>query len=107
LHPVFLGERPYVLRGLQPSEDRVALGRPGQTAAELERLVVAMGRIVAWAQLRSAGRGGSAIADELIDFGARKKWKQQLLAASHECAVQVREDAATFNAAWDEGAFKA
>ena len=105
LQPVLVGERPYVLRGLQAAEDRITLDRSGRTMADLEQVIGAMGRIVAWAQLRSAGRGGSAIADELIDFGGRKKWKEQLLDASRDCAAQIRKDAATFDIAWDEGAF--
>ena len=107
LQPVFVGEGPYVLRGLQPAEDRITLDRSGRTMAELEQVIVAMGRIVAWAQLRSAGREGSAIADEMIDFGRRKKWKKLLLDASHDCAAQVRKDAAAYNLAFDEGAFHA
>ena len=68
-----------------------------------EAVAGSMGRIVAWAQLRSAGRDGSAIADALIDFGLRRKWKQELLSASQDCAVQVHNDAAAYNAAWDGG----
>ena len=64
-----------------------------------------MGQMVTWAQLRSAGRDGSAIADELIDFGQRKKWKDKLLRAAQACAAQVIKDAAAFNAVFDDGAF--
>lgn len=107
LQPVLVGETPYVLRALQPSEDRVTLTRSGGASAELEQVIVTMGHIVAWAQLRSAGREGSAIADELIDFAQRKKWKAQLLDASQDCAVQVRKDAADFKSAWHDGEFRA
>jgi uncharacterized protein (DUF2252 family) len=107
LQPVFFAENPCVLRALQPSEDRVAVSGSRQTAGDLDHLMRTMGQLVAWAQLRSAGRDGSAIADELIEFGQRKKWKEQLLGASQDCAVQVRKDAATFNAAWDDGEFRA
>jgi len=103
LQPVFMGERAFVLRGLQPSEDRVELHR--SSADELEQAIAGMGRIVAWSQLRASGRQGSAIADELIDFGRRKKWKAELLDAARECAAQVRRDWATYDAAWDDGAF--
>ncbi len=107
LQPVFVGESPYVLRGLQPSEDRVELDRSRQSMGELGQLVGTMGRIVAWAQLRSSGREGSATADELIDFGQRRKWQESLLGASQDCAAQVRADSATFDAAFDDGAFGA
>ncbi|MDE2628654.1 MAG: DUF2252 domain-containing protein [Burkholderiales bacterium] len=107
LQPVAMGGSAYVLRGLQPSEDRIALDRAGRKGADLPDLVRVMGRIVAWAQLRSAGRDGSAGADELIDCGRRNKWKAPLLAAAQDCAEQVRRDAATYNAAFDDGAFGA
>ena len=106
LQPVMLDDRPYVLRGLQPTEDRVALSNTRQGRADLSHLVEVTGRLVAWAQLRSAGREGSVNADELIDFARRRKWKTQLMEASQQCAEQVREDAATYNEAWDDGAFK-
>jgi uncharacterized protein (DUF2252 family) len=107
LQPVMMHGRPYVLRGLQPSEDRIALDRPSLTLAQLSQAIADMGRLVAWAQLRSAGREGSAIADELIDFGRRKKWREPLLAQAQDCAAQVGKDAQTFNAAFDDGAFDA
>jgi uncharacterized protein (DUF2252 family) len=104
LQPVLVAEAPYVLRALQPAEDRIALTRSRRTLEELQRAVSTMGRIVAWAQLRGTGRDGSAITDELIEFARRKKWKAQLLDASQACAIQVRADAAAFNVAWDDGA---
>jgi hypothetical protein len=104
LEAVTMDERPFVLRALQPSDDRVNLGQAD--AAQLEQLVGTMGQLVAWAELRSAGRDGSATADELIAFGGRKKWKTALLDAATACAAQVRKDAAVFNDAFDAGAFR-
>ena len=107
LQPVFFNQGPYVLRALQPTEDRVTLNGSRRTQGELEQVIATLGRLVAWAQLRSAGRDGSADADELIDFGRRKKWKDLLLGASQDCAVQVAKDATAYNLAWDEGQFRA
>ena len=104
LRPVLLGERPFVLRALQPAQDRVDIARA--SAEQLEQLVASMGQLVAWSHLRSAGRAGSADADALIVFGQRKKWKHALQEAAGSCAARVREDAAVFNAAYDAGAFE-
>lgn len=106
LQPVMLGKTPYVLRGLQPSEDRVVLKQPRHSISEIQQVLTVMGNIVAWAQLRSAGRQGSAIADELIAFGQSKKWKKQLLDAAQSCAVQVRKDWQTYSKAYDAGVFE-
>jgi uncharacterized protein (DUF2252 family) len=105
LQPVLVDKNACTLRALQPLEDRIALDRSDRRSIDLERMVSSMGSIVAWAQLRSAGRQGSAIADELIDFGRRKKWQDKLRSAAQDCAEQVRRDAAVYNAAWDDGVF--
>lgn len=48
--------RPYVLRSLQPSEDRVALDAWNGKLPRLESVVNNMAQLSAWAQLRSDGR---------------------------------------------------
>ena len=107
LQPVNLAGVSYVLRGLQPSEDRVTLDRSPRTMSELEQVIGAMGRIVAWGQLRSAGRAGSALTDELIEFGQHTPWKAPLLDASQECVERVRKDWKTYCIAFDDGTFRA
>lgn len=107
LQPVNFGGAGYVLRGLQPSEDRVTLDRSPRTMGELEQVIGAMGRTVAWGQLRSAGRAGSALPDELIEFGRRTPWKAFLLDASQDCVARVRKDWATYCVAFDDGIFRA
>jgi uncharacterized protein (DUF2252 family) len=54
LQPLILGGAAYVPRGLQRPEDRVALGQSGQSVNDLESAIAVMGRLVAWAQIRSA-----------------------------------------------------
>ena len=105
LQPVLICETPYVLRELQPSEDRISLDRADHSLPELAQVITSMGRLLAWAQLRSAGRQGSAPADALIDFGQRKKWPDRLLDVAQALAQQVQRDAAVFDAAFDAGAF--
>ncbi|CAM3394199.1 DUF2252 domain-containing protein [Paracidovorax anthurii] len=106
LQPVELGGLPYVLRGLQPSEDRVTLAGARQRLSDIRGVVTTMGHLVAWGQLRSAGRQGSAIADELIEYAQRNKWQAKLQAAAAEMAAQTFRDAAEYNAAFDDGAFR-
>jgi uncharacterized protein (DUF2252 family) len=100
LHPVVDGAQSWVLRAIQPSEDRVDLSAPGVTLAQVRGVVEDMGRLLAWAQLRSSGRQGAATADALIDFGARHAhWSVALLNASKLCADQVRRDWKTWRRA--------
>ncbi len=79
---------PYVLRGLQPSEDRVAIGDWGEKRQRLEEVVSTMGRVLAWDQLRAAGRSGSAEVDRLIAFAQGDHWVSELLeGADHMTAL--------------------
>ena len=103
LESVFVGEEAYVLRGLQPSEDRVAISPTHLSVTDVKGLLVSMGRMVAWMHLRSAGRQGSACVDELMAWGQRTKWRQKMLGAAAVCARQVRTDAQHFNTAYDTG----
>jgi len=106
LQAVRLGTTPYVLRGLQPSEDRVTLDAAKQGPVVLKQLTQTLAKLVAWARLRSSGRDGSATTDELVDYARRTKWRQRLLKAAAAAAAQVSQDAKTFNAAYDGGAFE-
>lgn len=105
LHAVKADASSYVLRSLQPSEDRIAIATRKLKQIELSQLMDSMGKLLAWANLRCASREGAANTDELISFGHRKKWQGKLLDATKECAQQVRADAANFNAAFDDKVF--
>lgn len=106
LHAVKIGKKSYVLRALQPSEDRVPLVGKQFHPAHLDGILEVMGQCLAWAQLRSSGREGSAIADELIDFSTRQKWRGKLLDACEDLARQVTEDWRTYVSAYDDGVFQ-
>jgi uncharacterized protein (DUF2252 family) len=98
-----------ILRGLQPSEDRIGLAQRQSTPEQMHQLMLALGQLLAWAQLRSAGRSGSAPADDLMAFAAlaaRPKWQAHFLDLAEASAVQARADAAMFNAAYDDRAFE-
>lgn len=107
LHAVEFNKRSYVLRGLQPSEDRVALGNWNGKLPRLETVVNNMAELSAWAQLRSGGRQGSAIADELIEFGSSNHWQMPLIELAVQCEAQVTTDWRAYCEACDRGGFGA
>lgn len=99
LHDVEMNGEPFVLRGLQPSEDRLDLANAKGKQAKLQPVVEAMGRIVAWGQLRSSGWQGSAHAGELIAFGrAADTWLPVLIELAGNLAKQVETDWRAFRA---------
>lgn len=108
LHPLVDGEHSWVLRAIQPSEDRIDLSAAGVSLKEVRGVVEDMGRLLAWAQLRSSGRQGAATADALIDFGARHDgWSAAILDTAKHCADQVRSDWKAWRRASKTGTAKA
>lgn len=105
LRAVSLGDSSYILRGLQPSEDRVMLGNWNGKLRRLEDVMTVMGQVVAWAHFRSGGQSGSAIADELIDFGKRSDWQRPLRDAADHFTESVSADWKAYAEAYDQGFF--
>ena len=105
LQAVQMGKKPFVLRGLQPSEDRLALELVQQQVGQLRQVIETMGQMLAWSHLRCAGHAGSAIADELSDWGCQDGWQTKLLRAAQSCTRQVREDWTNYCHAFDDGFF--
>ncbi len=79
LTPVSFGSMNYVLRELQPTEDRLTLARWDGKLSRLRKVILTMGESLAWAQLRSASREGSAGLDDLIEFGSAHRWREGVL----------------------------
>jgi len=92
LHPIEIKNETYVLRGLQPLEDRVPIKQYHNQIEHLIDVMNSMAQCLAWTQLRSSGRQGSAIADELIEFTLRKKWFGKIGHLSKVMAEQVKSD---------------
>ena len=106
LQPVMLEGRPFVLRALQPVEDRLPFGRLREHAGRAECAMDVMARCLAWAQLRSAGRQGAADADALIAFAGKNKWRREIAQAAATMAHQVTLDWENYCLAFDAGQFE-
>jgi uncharacterized protein (DUF2252 family) len=91
LQPVKLGGLSCVLKGLQPSEDRVAIGEWGKKLDRLKEVVITMGRNLAWDQLRASGRSGAANADALVAFAQGGNWAAEMLDAAMEMTLTTQQ----------------
>lgn len=99
LNAFTLHDRPYVLRELQPTADRVDLDDSEGKIKRLMKVIKTMAQVTAWGQLRSSGRQKSAIADELIAFAeTASEWHKPVLDYAQTYAVQVEQDYQTFKA---------
>lgn len=86
------GEKSYVLKELQPEKDKVHLKAWDGNIEHLESLIQTMAEITAWDQLRSSGRQGSAIADELIAFSQSATWHDSIIEYARNYSDKVSQD---------------
>jgi uncharacterized protein (DUF2252 family) len=91
LEAIQIARRSYVLRELQPSNDRLDLGALSANAADLKQTLVSLAEIVAWDELRAAARSGSATPAELIEFGKDRRWHRGLLKLTESSASRSHQ----------------
>ncbi|HEX9512709.1 MAG TPA: DUF2252 family protein [Puia sp.] len=101
---LFQGD-PYVLKEMQPTADKIDFLLIRDRYKDIECVIQDMAILTASAQLRSAGRQGAALPDELIAFGKDHHWQQGLLDYSAAYAGQVKKDYQTYFKEYKEGYF--
>ena len=106
LGSVIFKNDPYVLKQMQPIADKIIFAALKDDRASIEMVIADMAVLAASAQLRSSGRQGSAIADELITFGLDKQWHKSIFDYGQQYAAQVNKDYKTFMNDFDKGAYK-
>jgi uncharacterized protein (DUF2252 family) len=105
LAAVRVGRESYVLRRLQPIEDRLSIDQARHTHSRFAEGLATMTRIAAWGQLRSGGREGSATTDEWIEFAEDRSWASPLADYARHYANVVQRDWKEFSKAYDDGEF--
>jgi len=107
LHAVRIGHRSYILRELQPIEDRLALDAPNEKRRRLCAALQVMAEVISSGHLRSSSREGSATADEWIAFGHDRGWSRPMSEYAHHYADIVEAYWREFAQAYDDRAFGA
>lgn len=92
LTAVMFQDKPFVFKGLQPTQDRLALTLWNGKLKRLDQVIRSMGEIVAWSHLRSGGRSGFAITDEWLVFGDRRDWQEPLLKLAIGHSAKIESD---------------
>jgi uncharacterized protein (DUF2252 family) len=94
----------FIIRQLQPLEDRLNLEMLARRPKAFRRAICAMARLIAWDHLRAAARQGAASPDELMAFGTRSSdWVPGVARYAQRYAQRVRRDHAAFARAWRAG----
>ena len=95
--------RPYIVRSLQPTEDRLSLADARGNPRRLRSAARDMADTTAWAQLRSSGREGSASADDLIVLSSSRAWRLAVINYARRYQRTVESDWRNFTAAFEKG----
>ncbi len=95
----------YVIKEMQPTADKIDFMVIKDKPKDISRVIQDMALLTASAQLRSSGRQGSALADDLIAFGKDNHWQQSILDFSTQYAKQVKKDYAAYMKDFAKGIF--
>ena len=106
LHAASIGTKSYVLRELMPSQDKLDLATLGERSDQLDSLARDLGFLVAWAELRSSGRDGSATIDELAAFSRRQRYRRLIVDHARWYAQTAWKDWAAFREAYRGNAIR-
>ncbi len=95
----------YALKELQPIADKINFKVIKDKLKDLKKVIEDMAMLTASAQLRSSGRQGSAIADELIAFGQNQDWQKKIIDYAIGYSAQVKKDYEEFAKAYKKKYF--
>ncbi|MBO9204757.1 MULTISPECIES: DUF2252 domain-containing protein [Niastella] len=105
LRPVLFNNESYVIKEMQPTADKINFATLENRFDDIEKILENMALLTASAQLRSSGRQGSAIADELMAFGRDEAWMPAIIEYARQYANQVKADFNQYLAAYTAGHF--
>ena len=100
LMSVNFADQAFVLKELQPLQDRLDLSAVQGELKPLSTVMESMGQLVAWSALRGSGRQGAACADDLIAFAQDRRWTRSLIEYVEDYTPRVLSDWRAFRKTW-------
>ena len=100
------GARSYVLKELQPADDRLDLTRAHGHAGRLEPVLASMAEVTAWGHLRGCARLGAAGVEALQRYIGGAAWEKKLVAAARAGCTRTLGQWRAYCVAYDRGQFK-
>lgn len=99
---IFKGEG-YVMKEMQPTEDKIKFKLIHDKYRDIYQVIDDMAVLTASSHLRSSGRMGSAIADDLIAFGQRTEWQEPMISYAYDYFKKVKKDYKIFKSGYESG----
>ena len=107
LHAAKVRRRPFVLKELQPSIDRLDLRRWRAKPRRLRQAVEGMGRVAAWAHLRGCGQHGAASVQVLQAYVRASRWSREADKLGEVAAGRMKRAWQVYCKDYDAGAVDA
>ena len=81
----------YIMQEMQPTKDNINFRLIKEAYRDMYQVIADMGMLTASSQLRSSGRFGSSIADDLVAFGKDNHWQEAVLQYATEYSGKIKE----------------
>jgi len=107
LRAVHFENRPFVLKELQPSVDRLDLLQWRTKPRRILQAVEGMGHVAAWAHLRGCGHYGAAASETLQAYAATKRWPDSVDRVASQAARRIHRAWQVYSKDFDSGAVAA
>jgi uncharacterized protein (DUF2252 family) len=107
LRAVHFENRPFVLKELQPSVDRLDLAQWHTKPRRILQAVEGMGHVAAWAHLRGCGHYGAAASETLQAYAATKRWPDSVDRVASQAARRIHRAWQVYSKDFDSGAVAA
>jgi uncharacterized protein (DUF2252 family) len=82
----------YLLRELQPTQDKIGLKAGKISLSQLEKLTDIMAQVTAFTHLQGSGKLGAVNTTDLVAFGTNSNWQQSVIKYAANYAKQVQID---------------
>ena len=79
LSTMFYNDNQYIVEEIQPTRDKINFKLVKKDYRNMCRVIIDMAVLTASSQLRSAGRKGSSLPEDFMEFGRDKAWQQEVL----------------------------
>lgn len=97
-------EEDYIVQEMQPTKDSINFELLKDRYRDMYTVIDDMARLTASAQLRSSGRQGAAVADDLILFGEDTSWQNEIIEYAISYVETIKNDYKTFKEDVKKGA---
>ena len=91
----------FMVQEIQPTKDKINFKLLRKEYREMIRVISDMAMLTASAQLRSSGRMGSATAQQLMEFGNRQDWQEEVLRYSSSYSHIIQDYFRDFTAEYN------